>query len=55
LIDGHKNDRSLADMMGETKYKYAGTSIIANREANIRNALERLQLHKQATKEAAKA
>jgi hypothetical protein len=45
LIDGYKNDRSLADMMRETKYKHAGTSIIANREANIRIALKKLRSH----------
>lgn len=42
LIDGYKNDHSLADMMRGTKYIHAGTSIIANREANTRIALQKL-------------
>ncbi len=46
LIDGYKKNQSLADMMAKTKYKHAGTSIIANRESNIEIALERLLSHK---------
>lgn len=43
LIDGYRNDVSLSAMMSGTGYVHAGTSIVANRETNINDALEALQ------------
>lgn len=45
LIDGYKNDVSLAELMRPTKYVHAGTTIISNREANINEALNALAHH----------
>ena len=43
LIDGYENNMSLSEMMRNTSYVHAGTSIVSNRETNINDALNALQ------------
>ncbi len=39
LLKGYRKDTGLAALMGDTKYKYAGTSILRGREKNVNAAL----------------